>query len=377
MKASIIIPSYNAAERLLLNLEALNCQDYDQKDVEVIVVNNGSTDDTEKTLQFVNLKFPLKIITIEKNQGIARGRNQGIVHACGDILIFHDSDMIAAKDFISRHLAYHEQENMVVCGAFWKRIRSFDYNDPEKKAQLITREQVRGGSFMDHVFDSESDFVRGIRKILGRLDNNLTGYTLPWRFCITNNLSARRNSVINVGMFDQNIVKYGFEDYDLGLRLFKAGGEFVIAEDIISAHQDHPANYTATDMQENISYICKKYNNIYFLDVILVCLMDYLEMDDEAINRLMLDINAMLSDKKNHDILESFLFLLEGICRIVLDRDFDYYRVYAQEFYKSLPRVFEHVKKLSDYPAFRVQYNNITQKMFNASILPEESHGEV
>ena len=46
MKASIIIPSYNANHRLYLNLISRSYQDYPQQDFEVIVVDNGSTDDT-------------------------------------------------------------------------------------------------------------------------------------------------------------------------------------------------------------------------------------------------------------------------------------------------------------------------------------------
>ena len=67
MKASIIIPSYNAKERLYyLNLTALNCQSNDGDDVEVVVIDNGSTDNTIEMLKCFELKYPMKIIRIEK-----------------------------------------------------------------------------------------------------------------------------------------------------------------------------------------------------------------------------------------------------------------------------------------------------------------------
>jgi glycosyltransferase involved in cell wall biosynthesis len=127
MRASIIIPSYNSKERLYLNLTALNLQTYDDDDVEVVVVDNGSTDNTMEMLQKFKLKYPKQAIRIEKNEGIAKGRNKGVLSAKGDILIFHDSDMIANKDFIKQHLEIHEEPDVVACGLFWRRVYTHYY----------------------------------------------------------------------------------------------------------------------------------------------------------------------------------------------------------------------------------------------------------
>ena len=91
----------------------------------------------------------------------------------------------------------------------------------------------------------------------------LKDYVLPWRFFITNNASVERNRVIEVGMFDENIVGYGFEDYDLGIRLYKSGSKFIFDKNIINVHQEHPTNNNIAESRENINYICEKYNNIY------------------------------------------------------------------------------------------------------------------
>ena len=58
MRASIIIPSWNARERLYLNLAALNNQDYQGDDVEIIVVDNGSHDRTMDMLNDFKSRFP-------------------------------------------------------------------------------------------------------------------------------------------------------------------------------------------------------------------------------------------------------------------------------------------------------------------------------
>lgn len=71
---------------------------------------------------------------IKENRGIAYGRNQAVRNARGDILIFHDSDMLAEKDLVAKHIKAHEnRDDLVVCGMFWKRIYSFYYDRFEKE----------------------------------------------------------------------------------------------------------------------------------------------------------------------------------------------------------------------------------------------------
>ena len=74
------------------------------------------------------LKYPMKIIRIE-NRGIAFARNSGIYESEGDILIFHDSDMIASRDFIKNHLELHNEPDIVVCLLLAKDIH-FYYGFP-------------------------------------------------------------------------------------------------------------------------------------------------------------------------------------------------------------------------------------------------------
>ncbi len=334
MKASVIIPAYNAAERLYLNLVALNRQNISGDDVEVIVVDNGSHDNTQEMLKSFALKYPLITVRVEKNRGIAYGRNQGILKAQGDVLIFHDSDMIASSDFIEKHLNYHEAGYDVVCGLFWKRIYTFFYSGFSRQQledfkkyglsyspqintkatgpiQLLSEEQVKEDRLEEYSFDLDLAFIKDLKMTLDRHGSTFSDYYLPWRFFITNNLSVKRQKVFNVGLFDEKIVRYGYEDYDLGIRLYKTGSKFVFAEDIVSLHQEHPANYNYKDVFENILYICDKYNNIYFLDVLLVCLNDVLKIDFGEMNLIMGDYYRLLAMKPYVFLAELVISLLQ------------------------------------------------------------------
>lgn len=335
MKASVIIPAYNSKERLYYNLISLNNQDCDFNIFEVIVVDNGSNDNTLEMLENFKAKFALKYVRLEKNRGIARGRNEGIRRAVGDILIFHDSDMIANRDFITRHLKNHEEKNIVVCGIPWKRIFTFYYKEldlriknyldqtvpkPDEKSDvpdkypLIDVESIIDGSYINKSFDLDVEFMRGLKEILKNHNEELKDYVLPWRFFITNNASAERNRVIEVGMFDENIVGYGFEDYDLGIRLYKSGSKFIFDKNIINVHQEHPTNIKILESRENINYICKKYNNSFFLEVILVCTSGTTSINDYDFNELTKDINNMIAVSYFRPLLDIFLELLQT-CR--------------------------------------------------------------
>lgn len=335
MKVSVIIPAYNSKERLYYNLVSLNNQDCDFNNFEVIVVDNGSVDNTLEMLKNFKPKFTLKFKRLEQNKGIARGRNEGIKAAIGDILIFHDSDMIASKDFITRHLSRHEEKNLVVCGVPWKRIISFHYKELEKsddtsldttipkfeskysipdKYPLISEESIIDGSYISSSYDLDTDFMRILKVILDKYNWTLENYILPWRFFITNNVSVERSRVIEVGLFDESIVGYGFEDYDLGIRLYKSGSKFVFDKDILNIHQEHPSNINIQETHENTNYICSKYNNIYFLDVILVCVSYVTSINVSNLNELVVDINNMIPVNSFKPLLDIFLELLQT-CR--------------------------------------------------------------
>lgn len=347
VKASIIIPSYNARERLYLNLIALNEQNYNNDDVEVIVIDNGSKDNTMDMLNSFDLKYPLKTIRVEENRGIAFGRNKGVLKAEGDILIFHDSDMIASKDFIRQHLEVHKQPNIVACGLFWRRIFTYYYKKftPDQQVNfekirklmglnststfqyvhpVITEKMVKNYDLSAFSFDLDFGFIADLKDIIGQYGRDLVGYYLPWRFFITNNLSVEREKVLAVGMFDTNIVRYGYEDYDLGIRLYKSGCRFVMADHIVSLHQEHPANYQSDDLVVNINYMCSKYNSIYFIDVLLVCLSDSLSLNKIMMNGITRDINTILALPEYHEILELFLELLQVMRRRFFSPQEDY-----------------------------------------------------
>ncbi|MFH2244670.1 glycosyltransferase [Enterobacter sichuanensis] len=96
-KLSIIVPIYNGSlfvRDLLRAIKALNFEDY-----EVVIINDGSTDDTYDTLLKETSGDHRYTILNQKNQGVSIARNEGIKHAQGDWVFFLDADDYISKDY--------------------------------------------------------------------------------------------------------------------------------------------------------------------------------------------------------------------------------------------------------------------------------------
>lgn len=102
---SVVIPAFNAEKYIKDTLESVINQTY--KNIEVIVVNDCSKDDTEKILEEYSSKdVRIRKYLNEKNSGVSFTRNFGISVAKGDWIAFVDSDDIWEKDKLEKQIKY-------------------------------------------------------------------------------------------------------------------------------------------------------------------------------------------------------------------------------------------------------------------------------
>lgn len=116
MKVSVIIPTYNRAHLVARSVRSVLNQTY--PDIQIIVVDDGSTDDTEKALrEFIDAK---QILYLPKgNSGAADSRNYGVSHASGTIITFLDSDDEGTPEWISKLVQLFKVDvncQIVFCG---------------------------------------------------------------------------------------------------------------------------------------------------------------------------------------------------------------------------------------------------------------------
>ena len=118
---SIIIPIYNGESRIEELINSLMVQTY--KNIEIITVDNNSTDDSISILKKLdNKKIPLKIFSNKKNEGYCGGCNKGIEKANGEFLLFLSQDRIMNFDWIEKTIE-EINKNEETCCVIGKVIR--------------------------------------------------------------------------------------------------------------------------------------------------------------------------------------------------------------------------------------------------------------
>lgn len=127
-KVSIIVPIYNTAKYLDACLNSILKQTY--QNLEIILVDDGSTDDTPKIIDNYTKKDKRIIVFHQKNRGQSAARNVGLSKATGDYISFIDSDDTIKPSFVADLLAaYDDKTTLSVCGINYKRLKNKSSED--------------------------------------------------------------------------------------------------------------------------------------------------------------------------------------------------------------------------------------------------------
>jgi glycosyltransferase involved in cell wall biosynthesis len=110
--ASVIVCTYNGEDRIRDCLDSLIVQDYPRDRYEIIVVDDGSTDRTNKIVS----EYSVKVIKHEKNLGICSARNTGLRNANGTIVAYTDDDCIPKKSWLKNLIKFYTDDVIAVGG---------------------------------------------------------------------------------------------------------------------------------------------------------------------------------------------------------------------------------------------------------------------
>jgi glycosyltransferase involved in cell wall biosynthesis len=130
-KVSVVIPTYNRSNKVRKGVESVLAQSF--TDLEVIVVDDGSSDGTEQTLKEA---FGDRIrYYFQPNQGVSVARNRGIEEARGEWLAFLDSDDLWEREKLELQLKALERFGPE-CGACYTDVRFFNHSETRTMFQL-------------------------------------------------------------------------------------------------------------------------------------------------------------------------------------------------------------------------------------------------
>lgn len=125
---SVVVPAYNAENTLAKCIESVATADYPQEKIEIIVVDDGSTDGTHGIAEAYAKKYPNVRVFRKENQGnAAYTKNYGIERASGEIIATLDADSYIEKDTIRKMLPHFESDDVAAVTAAVKvdRPRNF------------------------------------------------------------------------------------------------------------------------------------------------------------------------------------------------------------------------------------------------------------
>jgi len=207
---SIIMPAYNAEKYIADSIRSALAQTY--SNWELIVVDDGSTDSTSTIVQeFVDREPRIKYI-FQENGRLGKARNTGIRNARGSLIAFLDSDDLwVATKLEAQTQAMEETKADVVFSKAW--IVTDEDITAETKTMLSTVGLFAGPDF----------FASLVRQ------NQLPLLTVL----------LRKSTLDRVGLFEEAKPYHGCEDYDLWLRLAKAGFVFYGMGDVLARYRRH------------------------------------------------------------------------------------------------------------------------------------------
>ncbi|MCS7172667.1 MAG: glycosyltransferase [Armatimonadetes bacterium] len=196
MELSVVIPAYNRPRVLEVCLRCLSRQTLPRNCYEVVVVDDGSEEDLRPSVESFREALQVRFCRLPRNLGRAAARNRGIAEARGEVVVFVDSDVFVVPRFLAVHREIHERHrNAVGRGPI---LLTEHLDDPLERPPYL---RDPSPAFLD-----------------------------------TANASVRRRHLLEAGGFDEDFREYGWEDFELGMRLIRMGLRRVYRHGALAYH---------------------------------------------------------------------------------------------------------------------------------------------
>lgn len=230
-KVSVIIPTYNCGQYIGEAIESVFSQTY--KNFEVIIIDDGSTDNSKAIIEGYSLRYPNQIrYFYQQNTGPSSARNIGILEARGQYIGILDADDIWTKDHLEESVKILESDpgKMIVhSNISWMSERGEILGTPKRKRKFLS------GHIFEHLFLRRADVAM------------LT-------------VLVRKDCFERLGLFDCGLDRLGCEDREMWLRVARAF-EFHYIDKVLGFYRIRPGSMSKNKakMVEGRYYIVDKF----------------------------------------------------------------------------------------------------------------------
>jgi GT2 family glycosyltransferase len=217
---SFVVPTYRRPATLRITVAALLRVDYPPEHFEVVVVDDGSGDETRDVVADLGRGPGARLVYLEQpNSGAATARNRGARAATGDLLIFVDDDIVVEPSHIHDHLAVPGSRSDTLVNGHWEFPETLEL-------------ALAGTPFGRFRLEVEAWVKEGVSKVPlpdGRLEPSAV------TAC---NLGIPRAVFWKLDGFDETFPFAGYEDQELSYRAVEAGFRLVYDRRIRLIHND-------------------------------------------------------------------------------------------------------------------------------------------
>ncbi len=207
---SVVIPTFRRPETLFPVLEALARQTA-PPEFEVLVVDDGSGDDTAARLAAHRAPYPFRFFT-QENGGPASARNRGVRAASGEVVLFLGDDTVPEPPLLAVHGKAHAERRpypVAVLGyTTWPR-------------------DLRVSPFLHHINEYGLQFGYGLIRDTEQV---------PFNFFYTSNVSLPRRLLLDAGLFDTSFPHAAWEDIEVAYRLMQQGMRMLYRPEAVARH---------------------------------------------------------------------------------------------------------------------------------------------
>lgn len=236
---SVIIPAFNAAQTIAASVASVVAAKADYQ-IEILVVDDASSDDTWAFLQAMSVQYPqLKPLKNNRRKGPSGARNTGLDNATGNYIAFLDADDVWYEDHLYLGLAFlqnHPEQHAII---FDQDI--VDAESGEKLSTWITEKKIIRQ--LRQLPLTESEFA---------LNDNIALALLNESFLHLQTLIVKSAAIANI-RFDENVFRS--EDVDFGIHLHLAGCKFAYSTVATGIYYRNSTSLTAHSYENDIKTV--------------------------------------------------------------------------------------------------------------------------